>query len=70
MQKRTTLLLAAMAGLLAACAGTTAGMERATPPAYATGEGAVRAPGPATAEPAAASGHEHHMTRQDQPHVH
>ena len=70
MRARTALFLAAAAALLAACAGPTGGMARAVPPAYATGEGTLRAPGPASAEAAAPSGQEHHMTRQDQSHVH
>lgn len=69
MRTRTTLLLAATAGLLAACAGAPGVTERASAPAYATGEGLGRVPQTTSAAPAAASGHDHH-TQADRPHVH
>ncbi|SDB71386.1 hypothetical protein [Belnapia rosea] len=62
MLKRTGLFLAT-ATLLAACATAPAGMQRAAPPAHATGAG-IGGPVPATgaapaAAPAAASAPEH-----------
>ena len=69
MRTRTALLLAAAAALLAACAGPTGGMVRATPPAHATGEGITTASGSSAGEPAVPSGHEHHL-QAGQPHTH
>ncbi len=69
MRTRTTLLLAATAGLLAACAGASGGTGRASVPAHATGEGLGGVPQTTAVAPAAASGHEHH-TQGERPHVH
>ncbi|RAI55242.1 hypothetical protein DOO78_24640 [Roseicella frigidaeris] len=69
MRARTALLLAAAAALLAACAGPTDGMGRANPPPYAAGEGIATASSPSAGDPAASSGHEHHL-QAGQPHVH
>ena len=63
MLKRTGLFLAA-ATLLAACATAPGGMQRAVPPAHATGEGLGRPSGATGGAPAAtpdtASEHGHH----------
>ena len=69
MRRRTELLLAATASLLTACAGTTGGMQRATPPAYATGAGLGGGSQAAPAAPSAAPGHDHH-TRAERPYGH
>lgn len=69
MRTRTTLLLAAATGLLAACAGASGVTERASAPAFAIGEGLGGIPPATAAAPAAASGHGQH-TQADRPHVH
>lgn len=69
MRTRTSLLLAAAGGLLAACAGASGVTERASVPAHAIGEGLGRSPQTTAAAPATASGHDHH-TQGDRPHVH
>jgi hypothetical protein len=52
---RITILLAATAGILAACAQSPAGLERASSPAFATGEGVTGTAHGATVRPAAAA---------------
>jgi hypothetical protein len=63
MLKRTALFLAA-ATVLTACATAPGGIQRAIPPAHATGEGLGRPAGATGAAPAAApeaaSEHRHH----------
>lgn len=59
MLKRTVLFLAT-ATLLAACATTPGGMQRAAPPAHATGAGIGGPAGATGAAPALAPEHRHH----------
>jgi len=51
---RTSMLLTATAALLAACAPSTAGLQRAVTPAHASGEGVPGANQRPSAAPAAA----------------
>ncbi len=68
MRTRTVFHLAALAAALTACAGLPSGMQRASAPAHATGEGLRRLPDAAFAAPNAASGPDHLQAAQ--PHGH
>ena len=72
MRASTSLILAAAASLLAACAGPTGGMGRALPPAHAVGEGIALPARPSVIEqsvpPAAA--HNPPQSQAGQQHAH
>lgn len=59
MPKRLMIVLA-LAGLLAACAASTEGLQPAVPPAHASGEGLGRPAVTAPAAPMPASAHHQH----------
>lgn len=70
MRASTSLILAAAATLLTACAGTTRSMDRASPPAHAVGEGIALPARPSVTEQSMPSATDHNPPQPRSSHQH